>query len=163
MIIINTLGACLWAVGCLAESVCISNTTETSVQLQTRCVRQGPVYSWHDAGNTERVQFLTVRHLQYNWGHFCLGVVLLLRLDVLLTLSRFCLLPGALPSPFYRSAPVPISLWFIFSSALNNTINVTLMSGAQFTALRPDCLLLWLVTWEWTQSCWGSAGELDRG
>lgn len=150
----------VWSTSC----VILSNTKETSVQLQTGCVHQAWVCYWHKAVNRE------IQGAAANWPSFILllrsvssSVVPLLRLDVLLTLSRFCLLTGALPNPFYRCAPVPISQWFIFSSVLNNAINVTLMSSTQFAAPLPVCLPLWLVTWDGTQSRWGTVGELDSG
>lgn len=138
----------VWNTSC----VILSNTKETSVQLQTGCAPGLSLPDIMQVAERSGVQLLTGCHSLYYCGQFSPSVDPLLRLDVLLTLSRFCLLTGALPNLFYRCAPVPISLWFIISSVLNNAINVTLMSSTQFVAPLPACLPLWLVTWDGTQS-----------
>ena len=135
-----------------ADRVTLSNTEETSS-------RSGWVYPLtlrRYQRSKPAVQSLTARHVRRCWGHFVGGAVLLL----LLTLSRFCLLTGAPPTPFLPRRSCANFSVIHFSSVLNNAINVTLMSSTQFTAPLPVCLLLWLVTGD-TSRVRRAAGELD--
>lgn len=142
MVIINTFGGCLRAPASLGWTYRSCNTEQHWGNQQQAGRRLLPDIMQVAEKKKPALRSLTAPRLRRYWGHFVGGAVLLR----LLTLSRFCLLTGAPPTPFLPRRSCANFSVIHFSSVLNNAINVTLMSSTRFTAPLPVCRLLWLVT-----------------